>query len=170
MLAKCWRQWIKQHFFHTLHYRTAQGITVDTLKWKDMFKTPCRQEKVLLFWWKLVKNQSSLTSVRGGEDRPYHPLPWICHWYGIQAQWPKKGILRCSVTLLPLSTATILISWTNICNSALCSRDKNVTESARTLQSLKTTCKLYPQPHDSLDTTDIAAFAAVQNVPCSHNM
>jgi len=36
----------KQHFFHTLHYRTAQGKAVDTLKCKDRLKSPWRQEKV----------------------------------------------------------------------------------------------------------------------------
>ena len=31
----------KQYFFNrpTLHYRTAQGIAVDTLKWKDRFNS-----------------------------------------------------------------------------------------------------------------------------------
>ena len=28
-----------QKVFRTLHYRTAQGIAVDTLKWKDKFKS-----------------------------------------------------------------------------------------------------------------------------------
>ena len=31
---------LQAHFFDTLHYRTAQGIAVDILKWKDRFKSP----------------------------------------------------------------------------------------------------------------------------------
>ena len=33
--------------FHTLHYRTAQGIAVDIFKWNDRFKSPWRQKKSL---------------------------------------------------------------------------------------------------------------------------
>ena len=36
----------KQHFFHTLYYRTDQGIAVNTLKWKDRIRSQWRQEKV----------------------------------------------------------------------------------------------------------------------------
>ena len=34
------RQRVQTVLFHILHYRTAQDIAVDTLKWKDRFKSP----------------------------------------------------------------------------------------------------------------------------------